>query len=142
MNEARFYTPQEAEAAFYAAFMARDLEAMMAVWAQDEDIACVHPLGPMRLGRTQVRESWRALFRHSPPMRFLIEERSRRQEGGLAVHIVHEHIRVGDEPPGPPVIATNVYRRTPHGWRMVLHHASPSPRPPAARRPPKPPVVH
>jgi len=24
------------------------------------------------------------------------------------------------------MIATNVYRLTPHGWRMVLHHASPA----------------
>jgi len=27
------------------------------------------------------------------------------------------------------VLATNAYRRTDSGWRLVLHHASPSPRP-------------
>jgi hypothetical protein len=30
------------------------------------------------------------------------------------------------------VVATNVFMRTPSGWRMVCHHASPSPTPAAA----------
>lgn len=127
MNMTRYQTPQEAEAAFYAAFVKRDVEAMMTVWAADENIACIHPAGPVRLGREAVRESWRAVFRGSPEMRFLVEERSRVQGDALAVHVVQEHIRVGDEPPQPPVIATNAYRLTENGWRMVLHHASPSP---------------
>ena len=25
------------------------------------------------------------------------------------------------------VVATNAYRRTGHGWKMVIHHASPDP---------------
>lgn len=133
--QTHFYTPQEAEAAFYAAFMRRDLEAMMAVWAPDDDIACIHPLGTLRLGREEVRESWRSVFRNSPDMQFVIEERTRIHDERLAVHVVHEHIRLGSEPPQPPpVIATNIYRRTEHGWRMVLHHASPSPRPTQARQ--------
>jgi hypothetical protein len=28
--------------------------------------------------------------------------------------------------PRPPIIATNVYLRTPAGWRMIVHHASPA----------------
>lgn len=131
MRENRFYTPLEAEAAFYAAFMQRDVEAMMTVWAEDEGIACIHPAGPVRIGRQAVRESWQAVFRGSPQMQFLVEERSRVQSETLAVHVVHEHIRVGGEPPPPPVIATNAYRLTEHGWRMILHHASPSPAPAA-----------
>jgi hypothetical protein len=33
-----FATPQDAEAAFYEAFIKRDLEAMMEVWAEEDDI--------------------------------------------------------------------------------------------------------
>jgi hypothetical protein len=41
--------------------------------------------------------------------------------------VVHEHIRLGkDSQHQPPVIATNVYRLTDNGWRMVMHHASPT----------------
>ncbi|MEN9848045.1 MAG: hypothetical protein RL368_785, partial [Pseudomonadota bacterium] len=35
----KFLTPQAAEAAFYAAFEAADLETMMQIWAQSEEIA-------------------------------------------------------------------------------------------------------
>ena len=50
MSETRFYTPQEAEAAFYAAFIKRDINAMMAVWAEDDNVACIHPLGQIITG--------------------------------------------------------------------------------------------
>jgi hypothetical protein len=46
---------------------------------------------------------------------------------------VHENITVAGEPrPRPPMVATNVYLRTPSGWRMIVHHASPAPREPVA----------
>ncbi|MFI4923833.1 MAG: YybH family protein, partial [Vicinamibacteria bacterium] len=43
-----YTTPQDAATAFYQAFEARDLDAMMATWADDEEIVCVHP-GAQRL---------------------------------------------------------------------------------------------
>ncbi len=131
MSEPRFNTPQEAETAFYAAFMKHDVNAMMAVWAGNEKIICIHPLGSVLTGREAVRDSWVALFRNAPDMQFIINERSRVQDGELAIHIVEEHIRVKNEAAGAPVYATNVYRLTETGWRMVLHHATPSP--PAAK---------
>lgn len=129
MTKPRFHTPQEAEAAFYHALTKRDIDMMMAVWAEDETISCVHPMGPAHTGRAAVKKSWQGVFRSSPPMKFLIEERSLTQDGSLAVHVVLEHIRVERQPPAPPVVATNVYRLMPDGWRMVLHHASPGPAP-------------
>ena len=41
MKRALFTTPQDAEAAFYDAFEKSDLDAMMGVWADDDDIVCV-----------------------------------------------------------------------------------------------------
>ena len=128
MSENRYATPQEAEDAFYAAFIKRDVNAMMSVWAEDEDIACIHPLSPMTTGPAAVRASWESIFRHSPPMKFMINEKSRLEDSKLAVHIVEEHIHVNNEPARPPVLATHVYRLTDNGWRMILHHASPSPK--------------
>jgi len=128
MSENRYATPQEAEDAFYAAFIKRDVEAMMSVWAEDEDITCIHPLSTMTTGLAAVRASWETIFRHSPPMHFTINEKSRVADGKLAVHIVEELIQVNNEPPRTPVLATHVYRLTDNGWRMILHHASPSPK--------------
>jgi ketosteroid isomerase-like protein len=44
-----------------------------------------------------------------------------------AVHHVLERVDM-HTPQGPVqgyVLATNVYHKTPQGWRMVVHHASP-----------------
>ena len=132
MSETRYETPQEAEAAFYAAFIKRDVNAMMEVWAMDDSISCIHPLGPILVGRAAIRESWEGIFRNSPEMQIMINGRSRGHDGAFAIHVVEEHVRAANEAPGNPMHATNVYHLTDSGWRMVLHHASPSP-PPAAK---------
>jgi len=127
MNETRYYTSHEAEAAFYAAFQRKDLGAMMTVWDDSADIVCVHPGGRMLMGADAVRASWQDIFQRGPMLQFIVDERQRAEDGELALHIVHEHIRVGGEMAPAPVLATNAYRRTAHGWRMILHHASPAP---------------
>ena len=44
-----------------------------------------------------------------------------------AVFTGYEHIApVGSGVAYAPVLATNVYCRTPQGWKMTLHHASPT----------------
>ncbi|MFQ5935013.1 MAG: YybH family protein [Acidiferrobacterales bacterium] len=121
-------SPEEAEAAFYAAFEHTDVDAMMAVWADDQDIVCIHPHGPMLVGRRAIKQSWRAIFEHSFGMKFSIGGQLLTQSGSVAVHLVYEHIQlVGDEQQRHTVIATNAYRLTDAGWCMILHHASPAP---------------
>lgn len=119
----RFARPQDVETAFYRAFEQRDLTAMMAVWAEDPNVICVHPGGPMLIGPEVVRASWEEIFRHAPPMQFAIEDCARTTGRLLTIHVVQEHIRVRTETP-PPVVATNIYRLTDLGWRLIVHHAS------------------
>lgn len=135
MKKPLFPTPQDAEAAFYEAFTHCDLEAMMAVWADDDDIYCVHPNGPRVCGVEHVRESWRQIFASGQRLTFQLREQHYVQGMMLAVHSVYENITIaGEREPRRPVIATNVYIRTESGWRMVAHHASPSPAPVAGTR--------
>ncbi len=123
-----FDTPEAAEAAFYRAFTANDLAAMMAVWAPDDDIACIHPLSAALGGRDSIRQSWAAIFRNSPGMALRVDTARMVHEAGLAIHLVYEHIRPSDKSDfQPPVVATNVYRHSARGWHMILHHASPTP---------------
>jgi len=134
-----FPTAQDAENAFYEAMESADLEAMMSVWAEDEDIVCVHPGGPRLAGAEQVRSSWRAIFAGGPGMRIRAVQRVAIANAMLAVHSVHEMITVpGESRPQPPVVATNVYLRTATGWRMIVHHASPAPAVAQAERPSTP----
>jgi ketosteroid isomerase-like protein len=125
MTDIRFATPGEAEEAFYAAFERADLGAMMAVWAHEDSIACVHPTGERLDGFEAVQNSWRKVLGAGTAMRFHISHAKYIQGPALAVHMVHENILVdgGSETPSV-VLATNIYQLTKEGWRMILHHAS------------------
>lgn len=128
MKDSDLATPEQAESAFYLAFQSADLEAMMAVWSHDETIVCIHPHGPRLTGTTQVRDSWRRILANSPPMSLRIDNLNSVDSGEIAIRFVNEHILVGSSAkPGFTILATNVFRRTTGGWRMILHHASPTP---------------
>ena len=46
--------PEEAETAFYEALEKGDLEAMMAIWADDEEVVCIHPGGQRLTGQSLI----------------------------------------------------------------------------------------
>ena len=146
MSTKIFPTAQDAENAFYEALERADLEAMMAVWSEDEDIVCVHPAGQRLAGQEQVREAWRQMFAGGPTLRVQIAQQVAVTGMMVAVHSVHENITVsGEARARPPMVATNVYLRTPAGWRMAVHHASPAPGEPAPARAPSagaPKILH
>lgn len=129
MAEVRIFpTAQDAENAFYASLERGDLELMMAVWAEDEDIVCVHPAGARIAGQEAVRDSWRKIFASGQRLRVQVTQQVALTGMMVAVHSVHEIIAVvGERIARAPMIATNVYLRTAAGWRMVVHHASPAP---------------
>ncbi len=139
-----FPTAQDAENAFYQALERCDLDGMMAVWAEDEDIFCIHPTGARLTGQDEVRSSWAKIFAGGAGARVQISDQVAVSGMMIAVHSVHENFTVeGDPRPRPPVIATNVYLRTPAGWRMIVHHASPAPaQPEAASRDAPPKILH
>jgi ketosteroid isomerase-like protein len=121
-------TPQDAAGAFYEAFEARDVEAMMAVWAEDEDIVCVHPGGPRLVGYAAVRASWTEIFAGGGQLRFQLSGPLLLHTISMAVQSVTEHITLSeDEEASGMVEATNVFLHTPSGWRLLIHHASPAP---------------
>ena len=124
MRPTAFPTPQDAENAFYEALERADLDAMMAVWAEDEEIVCVHPTGPRLAGHEQVRESWRRIF-SGGGTRLSVTQQVATLAMMVAVHSVHENAPATGAKRAPAtVVATNVYLRTAAGWRMIVHHAS------------------
>ena len=141
-----FPTPDDVEAAFYDAFERADLAAMMAVWAADDDIVCVHPQGPRLVGFDAVRESWTQIFATGTALRIRTVDQRRYLGSTMAVHSVVEMLAAVGEQGGssPPVSATNVYVLTENGWRMTVHHASPAAEParPARDAPPETHTLH
>lgn len=133
MKKSIYASALEAEAAFYDAFAKGDLEAMMAVWADDDEVYCIHPGGPRIAGVENVRESWRRTFGSGQSLSFHLRARHEVHGMMMAIHSVYEQITVsGEGPVRNPMLATNIYSRTDRGWRMVAHHASPAPAAPAA----------
>jgi ketosteroid isomerase-like protein len=120
----------EIEAAFYDALQTGDIDKLMACWADEDEIVCVHPGGPRVIGVGAIRHAFDAMFANGS-IRAWPENVRRVESLASAVHNVLERIEVMT-PEGPReawVIATNVYHKTAQGWRMVAHHASPgSPR--------------
>ena len=123
-----FASPQDVEAAFYEALERCDIDAMMAVWAEDEEVVCVHPGGPRLSGYAMIRESWRRIFANGRKLRVRLAQQTAVITPFAMVSTVLEHIAtLDDENLSAPVAATNVYVRGALGWRMVARHASPVP---------------
>ncbi len=122
-----FNSPEEAEAAFYKAIEQADVIAMMAVWAEDEEVICVHPGGERLIGMEAVRESWRRIFAGGPRMRFSLLQVRTHASRLVSIRNLYERISVGTDPRQHLVLATNVYVLGASGWHMLMHHASPLP---------------
>jgi ketosteroid isomerase-like protein len=118
-------SPDDTEAQFYEALQHADLDHLMALWADDDEVACVHPGGPRIVGLPAIRAAFAAVFERGPVHTH--PERVRRLvSGDCAIHHVLERVQLSGEAPQQSwVIATNVYLKTALGWRLVLHHASP-----------------
>jgi len=118
----------EVEAQFYDALQKGDLERLMALWADDDEIVCVHPGGTRVVGAAAIRASFAAVFANggipAEP-----EQVHRLAMLGGALHHLVERITVRAERGQVEqgfVLATNVYVKTGLGWRIAAHHASPA----------------
>ena len=101
-------TPDDAETAFYDAFERGDLAGMMAVWAEDDDVVCIHPQGPRLVGFEAVRESWVQIFSGGTSRLRMRTVEARKFSGqSVAVHAVVEILSTpGQQGPTQSVCAT------------------------------------
>ncbi|HEY8358881.1 MAG TPA: nuclear transport factor 2 family protein [Ramlibacter sp.] len=115
------------EAAFYDALQHGDIEKLMACWADEDEIFCIHPGGPRVIGATAIRATFEAMFADGGAVRAWPERLRKINSMASSVHNVLERVEVLTEQGTAHawVMATNVYHRTAQGWRLVAHHASP-----------------
>jgi ketosteroid isomerase-like protein len=114
---------------FYVAFATRDAASMEELWAQDAQVACVHPGWPPIRGRSEVLASWRSIFDHDEGPTPTCETPTADVHGDVATVLCRE--RLGNV----VLIATNVFVREAGQWRITHHHSSA-----LARIPPTPPM--
>jgi ketosteroid isomerase-like protein len=114
---------------FYRALEELDLEEMERIWLHEPWVRCIHPGWDVLVGWGQVRESLEQIFASTGWMRVTPTECDVHVFGDVGMVACAENITASrDSDVGVAVAqATNLFRRTPEGWRMFHHHASPAP---------------
>ncbi|MFH8797180.1 nuclear transport factor 2 family protein [Streptomyces sp. NPDC017941] len=98
-------------------------------------ISCVHPGWPVLTGRGEVLRSYALIMANTEYIQFFLTDLRVCVAGDTALVTCTENILSGGPAPqggdelgplvGQLVVATNVFRRTPDGWKLWSHHASP-----------------
>jgi ketosteroid isomerase-like protein len=121
-------------ATFYEAVETADLDTMQDLWLDDPETLCVHPGALPVRGTGAINRSWALIMANTPYIQFFltdVEVSLRGEPADVATVTCTENVLTGDASTGPDVfgggkaVATNVFVRTPDGWRMWVHHASP-----------------
>ncbi|MFD5766647.1 nuclear transport factor 2 family protein [Streptomyces sp. NPDC127049] len=127
---------EAANTAFYAAMEEGDFDRLEDLWLDDggTEISCVHPGWPVLTGRGEVLRSYALIMAHTDYIQFFLTDVRTSIGGDTALVTCTENILSGGPAEdgaelgplvGQLVVATNTFRRTPEGWRIWSHHASP-----------------
>jgi ketosteroid isomerase-like protein len=122
-----------ANKAFYDSFETLDLDAMMALWADTDDVHCVHPGSELIVGWAPVRRSWAAIFASTSYLQFIVTDVRAGAGQQLGWVTCTENILTSHAPAdhlgGARALATNLFTWDGRRWLMMGHHASPILRP-------------
>ncbi|MFE7615747.1 nuclear transport factor 2 family protein [Streptomyces sp. NPDC057496] len=127
---------EEANTAFYEAMERGDFEELSGLWLPGEDltVSCVHPGWPVLTGRGEVLRSYALIMANTEYIQFFLTDVGISMTGDTALVTCTENILSGGPAEdgnelgplvGQLVVATNVFRRTPDGWKLWSHHGSP-----------------
>jgi ketosteroid isomerase-like protein len=113
----------KANRAFYDAHEGRDLAAMRGVWDHGDDVVCVHPGWPILRGWPAVEQSWRQILEGPGRNQFVITNEAIHMVADVAIATLDENLLSTGT--SGTIAATNVFRLTDDGWKMILHQGSP-----------------
>ncbi|MFJ8869104.1 nuclear transport factor 2 family protein [Streptomyces sp. NPDC102473] len=127
---------EQANTAFYEAMERGDLDELSGLWLPGEDltVSCVHPGWPVLTGRGEVLRSYALIMANTEYIQFFLTDVGVAMTGDTALVTCTENILSGGPAEdgnalgplvGQLVVATNVFRRTPEGWKLWSHHGSP-----------------
>lgn len=111
-----------ANAAFYDAFEAADLDAMSDCWEHSDRVVCTHPGWSSLRGWAKVAASYYAIFSNPSRQQLILTEPHVTRTGDTAWVVVDENL-LGPAM-GHTVAALNVFVRHEGGWKIVVHHGS------------------
>lgn len=106
-----------ANAAFYAAFTTRDVQAMEALLARRAPVTCIHPGWQPLRGREAVLASWQGILGNPDAPAIRCTRASAHLFGDVAVVLCTELL------PNAELVATNLFVREDGEWRLAHHQA-------------------
>ena len=92
MTDPRAEEVRAANSSFYAAFEARDLDAMAEVWEHSDRIVVTHPGWGSLRGWPKMLASWDAIFRNTPYIQFVLTDEEVSVVGDVGWVTVDENI--------------------------------------------------
>ena len=125
MNKILFSDSLHAEESFYQAFCARDLTLIQDVWSQSDSAICIHPGSRRIYSYELIIASWEHIFSGKEDTSIQIDKQAYTIDENIAIHSVRENLSIDEKYVGS-VFATNIYRNSSEGWKMIIHHASPT----------------
>jgi ketosteroid isomerase-like protein len=122
----------KANEAFYHAFETLKIEEMEKVWAKNTEIQCGHPGWRVLRGWGPVMESWKRIFQNTPSIQFTLTDIKVEVRGEIAWVTLYENLKssIQGQDYSAAILTTNIFQKTPEGWRMILHHGSSVSQPP------------
>jgi ketosteroid isomerase-like protein len=111
-----------ANASFYDAFEARDLDAMSDAWEHSERVVCTHPGWSTLRGWGPVAASWFSLFAGAQHLQFIVTNEHAEIIGEVGLVTCDENI-LGNDGSGT-VAAMNVFTWRQGRWLLLAHHGS------------------
>jgi ketosteroid isomerase-like protein len=119
----------KANEAFYRALEARAMDVIDGLWLHEGWVRCVHPGRDAVIGWPAVRSSFEEIFRQTRLLHVTPTSVDVMVYGEIGVIACVENITLQseDEMGMTATQATNIFRLTDGGWRMMHHHASTAP---------------
>jgi ketosteroid isomerase-like protein len=120
---------REANDRFYRCLEGLDLTAMDGLWLHEGWVRCIHPGWDVLVGWEAVRQSWATIFASTQWLRVVATDVDIADFGEIALVACSENLTAADGADVGVAVsqATNIFRKTPEGWRMIHHHSSTTP---------------
>ena len=104
--------------AFYLAFESKDLTAMENIWADRDEIYCLHPGWRPLTGRKDVLDSWARILGNTAQPQISFESPQYLMTGDASVAVI-----CFESSPQQHMIATNIYQIIEGRVRLIFHQS-------------------
>ena len=103
--------------------------ALAEVWSHSASVTAMHPIGGREVGWGAVGASFEAVGRKAANGKIELKDQLIRTAGDMAYElgIEHGHLKLAGHPVTIEHRVTNIYMREAGAWKVVHHHADPSP---------------